>query len=75
MRDIDKLARVHRRAVGTMQGHKAEGYTEQSMTPLLFMREEETHGARERGQQIAEKPYYGRGAALTLRDVGSPETG
>lgn len=37
MRDTDKLECIQRRAVRTMKGHKAAGYTEQLMTLIIFM--------------------------------------
>lgn len=73
MRDSDKLECIHRRAMGTVKGHKAAGYKEQLMTPILFMLEE-THGEHEHGHQTAEKLSYKREAGLILHHTWSPKT-
>ena len=61
MRDIDKRDCNHRRTVGTMKGHKAAGYKEHLMTPILSVLRE-THGEHERGHHMAEKLSYKREA-------------
>lgn len=68
MRDIDKLECTHRRLVGTMKGHKAIGYKERSMTPILFTGWE-THGEHKRGHQTAKKLSCKREFGLTLHNT------
>lgn len=69
MSDLVQVEHTHRRPVGTTKGHKAAGYKEQLMSPILFMLKEETHGGHEHGPQTAEKLSDKRGAGLTLRNT------